>query len=137
MTRLLAVLALALWPCRLQAVEVAPGVELIPGRFVPGVQPDGNTLVFRSPEGLVVLDTGRHPEHAQAVIDFAARSHLPVKAILNSHWHLDHVGGNLMLRKAFPGARVYASAAIREALKGFLANYRAQLEETIAKTADA
>ena len=139
MTRRCAVLALGLLlpASAARATEIASGVDLIPGRFVPNVQPDGNTVVFRAKDGLVVVDTGRHSEHTQAVIDFAAQAHLPVKAIVNSHWHLDHVGGNVMLRKAFPGARVYASGAIGDALKGFLAGYRGQLEDAIAKSADA
>jgi glyoxylase-like metal-dependent hydrolase (beta-lactamase superfamily II) len=118
------------------AAEIAPGVDLIPGRFVPNVQPDGNTVIFRGTDGLIVLDTGRHPEHALAVIDTAREAHLPVKAIVNSHWHLDHVGGNVMLRRAYPGAKVYASAAIADALKGFLAGYRSQLQDAIAQTPD-
>ena len=115
---------------------VAPGVALIPGTFVAGTQPDGNTVVFEAPNGLVVFDTGRHPEHTQKIIDFAKSAKKPIVAIVNSHWHLDHVGGNVMLRKAFPEVRVYASGAIDDALHGFLANYRAQLDDAIAKAGD-
>jgi glyoxylase-like metal-dependent hydrolase (beta-lactamase superfamily II) len=57
-----------------------------------------------------------------------------VTAIINTHWHLDHIGGNPFLRREFPGVRVYASGALADARKGFLANYRAQLEEMIAKS---
>ena len=42
-------------------------------------------------------------------------------AIVNSHWHLDHVSGNAALRAAYPQLRVYASDAIKDALAGFLA----------------
>jgi glyoxylase-like metal-dependent hydrolase (beta-lactamase superfamily II) len=118
------------------ATVVAPGVDLIPGTFVAGAQPDGNTVVFETPDGLVVFDTGRHPEHTRKIIDFATAAKKPVVAIVNSHWHLDHVGGNVLLRKAYPGVRVYASGAIDDALHGFLANYRAQLEDAIAKADD-
>jgi glyoxylase-like metal-dependent hydrolase (beta-lactamase superfamily II) len=121
---------------RLSAGEIAPGVELLPGRFVPGEQPDGNTVVFRTESGLVVVDTGRHPEHTQAIIDLAARLKLPVVAVVNTHWHLDHVAGNPALRRAFPGAKVFASNAIFEAQKGFLASYRAQLADAIGKSTD-
>jgi glyoxylase-like metal-dependent hydrolase (beta-lactamase superfamily II) len=116
--------------------KLAPGVSLLPGRFVKGTQPDGNTVILRGSKGLLVVDTGRHPEHTQGVIDFANAAHLPVTAIVNSHWHLDHIGGNAMLRKAFPDVRVYASAAFADARKGFLASYRAQLEDMVHKTPD-
>lgn len=119
------------------ATVVAPGVDLIAGGFEPGTQPDGNTVVFEAPESLVVFDTGRHPAHTQQVIDFASAAKKPVVAIVNSHWHLDHVGGNVMLRKAYPDVRIYASDAIDGALHGgFLAKYHAQLDDAIAKAGD-
>ncbi len=113
------------------ATAIAAGVALIPGTFVAGSQPDGNTVVFKGAAGLIVFDTGRHPEHAQQIIDFANAAKQPVVAIVNSHWHLDHVGGNVRLRQAFPGVHVYASAAIEDAMHGFLARYHAQLEDAI------
>lgn len=115
------------------ATPLAAGVELLPGRFVPGEQPDGNTLVFDGAGALIVFDTGRHATHTQAIIDYAHARDLPVVAVFNSHWHLDHVGGNAMLRKAFPGVRVHASDAIEGAMHGFLANYRAQIEGILAR----
>jgi len=118
------------------ATSLAPGVDLIPGEFVAGKQPDGNTVVFKGSEGLVVFDTGRHAEHAQAILDFANAEKQPIVAIVNSHWHLDHVGGNVRLREAYPQAHVYASAAIDDALHGFLANYREQLEGAIKQAGD-
>jgi glyoxylase-like metal-dependent hydrolase (beta-lactamase superfamily II) len=118
------------------ANELAPGVDLIPGTFVAGAQPDGNTVVFAAPDGLVVFDTGRHPEHTQQIVDFANGKKKPVVAIVNSHWHLDHVGGNVLLRKKYPDVRVYASGAIEDAMHGFLASYHAQLEDAIKKAGD-
>jgi glyoxylase-like metal-dependent hydrolase (beta-lactamase superfamily II) len=104
---------------------------------VPGTQPDGNTIIFKAPEGLVVVDTGRHVEHTQAIVDYARSLGNPVAAIVNTHWHLDHIGGNAMLRDAYPRLRVYASHAIAGAMIGFLADYRKQLEEMISRTEDA
>jgi glyoxylase-like metal-dependent hydrolase (beta-lactamase superfamily II) len=117
--------------------RLADGVDLLPGAFVPGGQPDGNTVVFDAPAGLVVIDTGRHRAHAQRILDLAATRSRPIAAIVNTHWHLDHVSGNVALREAWPGAEVHASVAIDGALDGFLARYRGQLLEEIAKTADA
>ena len=119
-----------------ETVNVAPGVDLIAGSFVPGQQPDGNSLLFRTPQGLVVFDTGRHAEHTQKIIDYAREAGLPIKAVINSHWHLDHVGGNPRVRAAYPDVRVYASSAIDGAMSGFLANYRKQLVTAIAQAKD-
>jgi len=114
------------------ATEVAAGVELIPGTFVAGRQPDGNSILFHTRDGLVVFDTGRHAEHTQQVLDYARQAGQPIVAVINSHWHLDHVGGNPRIRAAYPHARFYASDALSGALQGFLANYRKQLEDAIA-----
>ncbi len=131
----LAALALAVLSApALPAAEIAAGVELVPGRFSPGRQPDGNTVILRGRDGLVVVDTGRHAEQTEEVIAAARATGLPVKAVVNTHWHLDHVGGNAAMRAAYPSVRVYASSAIDGALKGFLSSYRAQLQEMIAKT---
>jgi glyoxylase-like metal-dependent hydrolase (beta-lactamase superfamily II) len=112
---------------------IAPGTFLIEGKAKPNRQPDGNSLVIAAPAGLIVFDTGRHPEHAQQLIDFAREQGRPIAAIINSHWHLDHVGGNPRLRAAFPDIHVYASSAIDDARRGFLAEYRAHLLAELAK----
>lgn len=102
--------------------EIAAGVYLIPGAMLPGRGPDGNTVIFEAPQGLVVVDSGRHGWHSEAIIAFAQERERPIAAILNTHWHLDHSSGNGRLKAAFPGARVYATSAIDRALsaEGFL-----------------
>jgi glyoxylase-like metal-dependent hydrolase (beta-lactamase superfamily II) len=100
---------------------IAPGVWLVQGLVTRGRQPDGATVIWEGPKGLVVMDTGRHPWHQQAIVDFVKARHGRVAAIVNSHWHLDHVSGNPVLKAQWPDASVYASAAIDEAITGFLA----------------
>ena len=104
-----------------QAQPIANGVWMIPGGLLPGRQPDGNSIVFAAPAGLIVMDTGRHAWQRQAILDFAKAQGKPVAAIVNSHWHLDHVSGNPDIRAAYPDLKVYASNAIDDALTGFLA----------------
>jgi glyoxylase-like metal-dependent hydrolase (beta-lactamase superfamily II) len=103
------------------AQEVAPGVWMIPGGIAPGRQPDGNSVAFETPAGLVVVDTGRHGWHRAGIVSLARAQAKPIVAIVNTHWHLDHVSGNPELRMAYPELRVYASDAIDGALGGFLA----------------
>jgi glyoxylase-like metal-dependent hydrolase (beta-lactamase superfamily II) len=114
---------------------IAPGTYLIEGEAVPNRQPDANSIIIVAPKGLIVFDTGRHKEHAQRLLDFARAQNRPIAAIINSDWHLDHVGGNPLLRAAFPGIRVYASSAIDAARKEFLADYRGQLVTEMAASA--
>jgi len=103
------------------APRLPAGYTLVPGRFEPGRQPDGNSVIIEAPEGLIVVDTGRHRAHTGRVLAAARATGKPVAAVINTHWHLDHVSGNPSVRQAFPRARVYASGAIDGALTGFLA----------------
>lgn len=112
---------------------IAPDIALLRGTFVAGAQPDGNSVLLRAPQGLVVFDSGRHAAHTQRILDAARATRLPVAAIVNSHWHLDHVAGNALLRDAWPRAEVHASDAIEGAMRGFLADYRAQLADALAQ----
>lgn len=108
-------------------VLIAPDTWLLHGNFVPGMQPDGNSVILRGPTGLVLIDSGRHAPHADALLAFARTQQLPIVALVNTHWHLDHVGGNPRIRAAYPQLVVHASDAIDTALTGFLARSRAQL----------
>jgi glyoxylase-like metal-dependent hydrolase (beta-lactamase superfamily II) len=88
----------------------------------PNRQPDGNTIMLKTAAGMVVVDTGRHRSRADDIIGEAAIKDLPIVAIFNTHWHLDHVSGNLALREAFPRAAIYSHRpALEDALSGFLA----------------
>jgi len=111
----------------LGSIASAEPYHFIPGRVPLDWQgPDGNTVVLNAPKGLIVVDTGRSPMHAQAILDYAKRRGRPVAAIVNSHWHLDHTTGNADIRTVYPKAEVYASTAIEGALVGFLGKGRAQ-----------
>ena len=114
------------------ACASAEPYHLIPGAIPLDSGPDGNTIVFDAPKGLIVFDTGRHPEHAQTIIHYAKTRHQPIAAILNSHWHLDHTTGNWDIRQAYPHVDVYASGALKGALETFLKDSRAQTDAMLA-----
>jgi glyoxylase-like metal-dependent hydrolase (beta-lactamase superfamily II) len=103
--------------------EIAAGTFLLPGAILPDRGPDGNTVVLAAPDGLIVVDTGRHAWHSDGILAFAAAQKRPVVAIVNTHWHLDHSSGNVRLKAAYPGAKVYTTRAVDAAIApgGFLA----------------
>ncbi|MCW3847230.1 MBL fold metallo-hydrolase [Sphingomonas sp. LB-2] len=113
-----------------QAQRLDDHTILVPGGITPGRQPDGNSILLEGPDGLVVFDTGRHKTHSDAIL--AATGDRRIVAIVNSHWHLDHVSGNLRLRPLFPGLRVYGTGAIDGALTGFLKTSAAQGRQALA-----
>lgn len=111
------------------------GVFWLQGRHAAGAQPDGNSILLRGPGGWVLVDSGRHAGHTQALLDFMQTpgqgSEPP--SVINTHWHLDHLGGNALLREALPGLRSYASGAVDTALNGWLSDYRTELQRLSAQ----
>ncbi|MFL6720529.1 MAG: MBL fold metallo-hydrolase [Sphingomonas sp.] len=106
--------------------------HLIPGSFEEGRQPDANSIILDAPQGLIVINTGRHKAQQEKILDFAADRGKPIAAIINTHWHLDHTGGNQEIRAVYPKARIIASNAIVGALAGFLKDSRKGAEEYLA-----
>ena len=127
MRRLAALLALAL-----AGAAPAPGWHFVPGSFEPGRGPDGNSVFLDAPEGLILVDTGRHPAHQAKLLAYAKARGRPIAAIVNTHWHLDHTGGNAEIRAAYPRAQVYGSTAVEGALTGFFPQSRKGAEEFLA-----
>jgi glyoxylase-like metal-dependent hydrolase (beta-lactamase superfamily II) len=117
-----------------QAAPATPGWHLIPGQVDPEGRkgPDGNSIFLEAPEGLILVDTGRHPEHSAALLAYARERGRPIAAIFNTHWHLDHSTGNKEIRAAFPNAPLYASNAIEGALTGFFVQSRRGAEQALA-----
>lgn len=103
------------------AVALGGATWLIPGGFEPGRSPDGNSVILAGPEGAILVDTGRHLGHVEAIERGFRALGFPLAAIVNTHWHLDHVSGNPTLRALHPGVKVYGTSAIDGALTRFLA----------------
>ena len=98
--------ALLLVSCAETSVPQSAAYHLIPGRVpLDWHGPDGNTIVLDAHEGLIIFDTGRSPQHAQAILEHAKSRNKPIAAILNSHWHLDHVAGT----EAFADCRIISN----------------------------
>lgn len=108
------------------------GWHLVPGSFEPGRGPDGNSVFLDAPKGLILVDTGRHPAHQERLLAYAKARGQPIAAIVNTHWHLDHSGGNAEIRAAYPSAEVYSSTAVEGALAGFFPASRKSAEEFLA-----
>jgi cyclase len=92
-------------------VKVAEGVYAAI-RSEPLVDPvDGNSVVIINEEDVVVVDSNITPASARAVIAEIRRiTPKPVRYVVNTHWHNDHVTGNAAYREAYPGVDFVAHA---------------------------
>ena len=109
-----------------------PAPTIIAGTFEAGRGPDGNSVILDAPRGLIVVDTGRHLEHQDKLLAHARKAGKPIAAIVNTHWHLDHSGGNAELRAVHPAAELVATRAIEGALVGFFPKGREKTDELLA-----
>jgi glyoxylase-like metal-dependent hydrolase (beta-lactamase superfamily II) len=64
---------------------------------------------------VVVIDSGRTPSSALEVIEAIERlTPLPVRYLVNTHWHGDHQHGNATYAESYPGIRIVAHRRTRE-----------------------
>jgi glyoxylase-like metal-dependent hydrolase (beta-lactamase superfamily II) len=109
-----------------------PTPIFIAGRFDGDTAPDGNSIFLDAPDGLVLVDTGRHPAHQDKLLAKARALGKPIVAIINTHWHLDHSGGNAEIRAAFPAAQIVTTSAIDRAYTDFLLANRPKSDAFLA-----
>ena len=77
-----------------------------------------NSLVVVLDDGVLVVDTQQSPSAARALIRRIREiTDRPVRWVVNTHWHGDHVYGNQAYRQAFPGVEFLGHPASARALR--------------------
>jgi len=72
----------------------------------------GNAGFVIGDDGVAVIDTFQDPRPAQAMLDEIRKlTPLPIRFVVNTHYHLDHVNGNDVFAAA--GATIVAHRAVR------------------------
>ena len=108
--------------------SVAPGVHA----WI-GVGGDSNAGAVETPHGLIVIDAQQNQALGEAFRDtLKARIGAPIRAVVNTHYHLDHVAGNV----AFNGVPIISHdktlAALEREVGSFTAG-GAPITEILAK----
>src|SRR5262245_30552069 len=70
----------------------------------------------------LVIDPGLEPD---LILDALAKNGLTVAAILNTHGHADHIGGNEAMKRAFPAAPIVVGEHEADMLTDPMANLSA------------
>ena len=78
----------------------------------------GNTLVVVQTDGVVLVDT-KLPDNGPAIIaEIKKVTDKPIKLIINTHSHPDHVGSNDYLRQQYPNLRIVMNEGAKSELSG-------------------
>ena len=106
-------------PERFEIQKLTDGVYASIRREPVGLGVDANNVFIVDDDGIVVVDTNFGATSTRQVIAALKKiSPKPVKYVVNTHWHDDHVLGNQAYRDAYPGVQFVAHEATREYLPG-------------------
>lgn len=87
-----------------QTVEVGPGVYAFVSPETNGPIPSGNVVAVVGDDGVLLVDSGRFPTLARRMAEeVRRRTDKPVRWLVHTHWHLDHIAADAVFRDAFPG----------------------------------
>ena len=83
-------------------------------REPPGLLEHANSLVIVNDADVVVVDSQMTPRATREVIRAIREvTGKPVRYVINTHWHDDHVFGNAAYALAYPGVEFVSSSATR------------------------
>lgn len=118
--------------------KIAEGVfAAVPNDVLATAVVNGNSLVIINETDVVVVDSNIFPSQARTVLAEIRRlTNKPVRYVVNTHHHSDHIYGNQVYAEAFPGVEFIAHANMREdfeklvpsGFKEFLASTKKTLE---------
>jgi cyclase len=97
--------------------KIGAGVYAVVRKEPPGLTVNGNCVLIINDDHVIVVDTTLTPGSAREVLkELRKLTSKPVKYVINTHWHDDHIIGNQVFRDAFPGALFIAHTNTREYL---------------------
>jgi cyclase len=98
---------------RYKVEKLADNVHAI--LYNPEIDVEGNTLIVVNDEDVVVVDANSGITTARlAVGEIKKITAKPVRYLVNTHWHDDHVMGNQVYADAFPGVQIIAHPLTRQ-----------------------
>jgi glyoxylase-like metal-dependent hydrolase (beta-lactamase superfamily II) len=101
-------------PAKFDVVKLAEGVYAAVRRDPPGFAVESNSLFVIGDDGVIVVDTQSNASTTRETLAaLRALTDKPVRVVVNTHWHDDHVIGNQVYAEAFPGVQFVAHAATR------------------------
>jgi cyclase len=128
-----------------KVTQVAAGVYAIRHVDSPDTNPQGNTTVIIGERAVLVVDSSYLPSSAaEDIAQIRQWTKLPVRYVLNTHWHPDHQRGNSTYVDAVPDVAIVAQRETAKLMATYDAANRERypkrvrtMQETLAKKPDA
>jgi cyclase len=130
--------AIQCWPTTpVELQMVAPGVYVALQPFADRFN-DSNSTIIILDDAVAVVDTQTTLTNTRGILEQIRKlTDKPVRWVINTHWHGDHVQGNQVYREAFPSVQFVAQVKTREdmaeqataELKDQVANLPGQIEK--------
>ena len=83
----------------------------------------GNVLIVSGPEGALIVDDERPADVAEILAAVRGVTPGPIRYAVNTHWHLDHSGGNEALAKGGTVIVAQRNVRVRRGSDQFMAAY--------------
>jgi cyclase len=100
-----------------EMVRVSDGVYAAIRKEPPGLTVNGNSVFIINEDDVIVVDTTLTPGTArEEIAGLRKLTAKPVRYVINTHWHDDHILGNQAYREAYPGVEFIAHANTRDYL---------------------
>src|SRR3954452_2035644 len=101
-------------PAKFDVVKLADGVYAAVRRDPPGFAVESNSLFVIGDDGVIVVDAQSNVSTTRETLPaLPPLTDKPVRVVVNTHWHDDHVIGNQVYAESFPGVQFVAHAATR------------------------
>src|SRR5262249_29819913 len=102
----------------IEVVQVAEGAYAVLRSQHPDEQPGhSNSVIIINDDDVVVVDATRMPSQARKILGVVrSLTDKPVRTLIHTHWHDDHVYGDQAFAEAFPAIEIIAQRNARAAI---------------------
>lgn len=93
-------------------VKLGEGIYAFIAPEDSGAFVSGDSVVILGADGALVVDSGHVPSVTRRMIaEITLLTNKPVRFLVNTHWHPDHVTGNSLYREQWPGVAIVSTPA--------------------------
>ena len=130
--------ALACEMMQYRRVQASPHVHVFEAAEGTTAVVNGNIVAIVGRDAVLVVDTGQFPGIARRVIgELKGITPAPVRYVVNTHWHGDHILANSTFKEAWPEAKVIAHPHTIERAAAIYTDYAKRTPERLVSAVES